>query len=161
MTVVHSWERQTHWNITGSLEYLEARSSTKSIKYAEGRNAHLLLQRKYSKDTPQQRKLAGQRRYYWLIPDCRLSSSTLFPFNFCNSRSSKLLSLFSAQIETPRLQKVICFEEPQTINTLKTVCTIKQGFVVTWILQQVDAGGLVVIFTLLHSGRQFLTNINL
>lgn len=33
-TVVYSWEKQTHWNITGSLEYLEARSSVKSIKYA-------------------------------------------------------------------------------------------------------------------------------
>lgn len=45
MVVVYCWERQTHWNIAGSLEYLEARSS-KSVKYAEGRNAHLLLQRK-------------------------------------------------------------------------------------------------------------------
>lgn len=45
-SVVYSWERQTHWDSIASLEYLEARSSIKSIKYAEGRNAHLLLQRK-------------------------------------------------------------------------------------------------------------------
>lgn len=45
-TVAYGWERQMHWNITGSLQYLEARSSIKSSKCAEGRNAHLLLQRK-------------------------------------------------------------------------------------------------------------------
>lgn len=46
MTVAYSWERQMHWNIIGSLEYLEDRGSIKSIKYAEGRNTHLLLRRK-------------------------------------------------------------------------------------------------------------------
>lgn len=60
-----------------------------------------------------------------------LAAQLCFLLTFVTVGAQSFSVYFLHKKKHPDFKKVIRFEETQTINTLKTVCTIKQGFMVT------------------------------